>query len=285
MKFKKSLGTALICALLGAVLVGCGGEEKGKTAVEDKNLPIGVLTHLNASEEQYNEFAKQVEKQNSKPGQFAYKFIYYDNLNAMQMALSSGKIKEMSTYKSVADYLTKKDGDFSISDHGNKNMRDAFCCALPAGEDALKAQFDQAIDGMKADGTLDKLTDTYITGLKDGAEPPAVELPKLDGAETIKVGVTGDLPPLDLILSDGKAAGFSTAVLAELSKRVGKNVEIVSIDSAARASALTSGRVDVVFWVAVPAEEGFLPKDADLPQNIVVTKPYYEDVIVHVKKK
>ena len=74
-------------------------------------------------------------------------------------------------------------------------------------------------------------------------------------------------------------------MLAELSRRVGKNVEIVNIDSAARASALTSGKVDVVFWVAVPADGGFLPGNADTPQGIVVTKPYYEDVIVHVTKK
>ncbi len=284
MNIKKYLGTALACVLLGAVLAGCGGEEKGKTA-ENKDLPIGVLAHLNASEEQYNEFAKQAEKQYSKPGQFAHKFIYYDNLNAMEMALSAGKIKEMSTYKSVADYLIMRNGEFVISDHGGRVLADAFCCALSAQESELKAQFDQVIDDMKKDGTLKALADTYITGLKDGAEPPAVELPRLDGAGTIKVGVTGDLPPLDLVLPDGKAAGFSTAVLAELSRRVGKNVEIVNIDSAARASALTSGKVDVVFWVAVPADGSFLPGNADTPQGIVVTKPYYEDVIVHVTKK
>lgn len=285
MNLKKFLGTALTCVLLGAVLTGCGGGEKDKPAAEGKSQQIGVLSHLNASEEQFNEFAKRAEQQFSKPGQFSYKFIYYDNLNAMEMALGSGKINELSTYQSVADYLTKKNGDYVIGGHNAKDLKDSFCCALRTGQGDLKEQLDKAIDEMKADGTLDKLTQTYIKDLKEGAEPPVVELPRIEGADTIKIGVTGDLPPLDLVLADGKPAGFSTAVLAELSKRVNKNVELVNIDAAARASALTSGRVDVVFWVAVPVNGEIFPQDIDKPQDIELTKPYYEDTIVHVVKK
>ena len=74
---------------------------------------------------------------------------------------------------------------------------------------------------MKQDGTLDALTKKYIIDLKADEEPEAIEMPKVEGAETLKVAVTGDLPPLDLI----------TAVLAEISKRIGKNIELVSVDS------------------------------------------------------
>jgi polar amino acid transport system substrate-binding protein len=105
------------------------------------------------------------------------------------------------------------------------------------------------------------------------------------GAEKLKIGVTGDLPPLDLTLADGKPAGFSTAVLAEISKRLGKNIELVPIDSAARASALSSNRVDVVFWVAVPKDSEIIPADVDTPKDVELTKPYYEDLIVHVVQK
>lgn len=34
----------------------------------------------------------------------------------------------------------------------------------------------------------------------------------------VKVGVTGDLPPLDLILPDNSPAGFNTALLADVDK-------------------------------------------------------------------
>ena len=75
-----------------------------------------------------------------------------------------------------------------------------------------------------------------------------MELPSFEGADTIKVAVTGSLPPMDYVGPDGAPAGFSTAVLAEIANRLGKNIEIVVVDSVGRAAALASGVVDAVFW-------------------------------------
>ena len=99
-----------------------------------------------------------------------------------------------------------------------------------------------------ADGTLDKLIKENITDL-GGADPVATDIPVIDGAETLKVAVTGDMPALDVILPDGKPAGFNVAFLSELSKRINKNFELVSIEAGARGAALSSGQVDVLFWV------------------------------------
>ena len=110
-------------------------------------------------------------------------------------------------------------------------------------------------------------------------------MPHFDGAGTIKVAVTGDLPPLDYMRADGKPAGFNTAVLAAISQQLGKNFELVDVDSGARAAALTSGEVDVVFWVAVPHDETIVPADFDKPEGMIVTAPYFTDEIVHVQLK
>ena len=50
-------------------------------------------------------------------------------------------------------------------------------------------------------------------------------------------------------------------------------------------SALSSNRVDVVFWVAVPKDSEIIPADVDTPKDVELTKPYYEDLIVHVVQK
>ena len=92
--------------------------------------------------------------------------------------------------------------------------------------------------------TLDTLVNEYISHPLE--IPPSVEMPKINGAETIKVGITGDLPTLDLVLADGTPAGFNTVVLAEISRRINKNIELVQINSGARAAALTSELVDVI---------------------------------------
>lgn len=81
----------------------------------------------------------------------------------------------------------------------------------------------------------------------ESGEPEAIEFEQFEG-DPIKVAVTGSLPPMDYVAADGTPAGFNTAVLAEIGKRLGKNIELLQVDSVGRALALAQGNVDVVFW-------------------------------------
>ena len=46
---------------------------------------------------------------------------------------------------------------------------------------------------------------------------------------------------------------------------------------------MTSGQVDVVFWVTVPRDDTIVPADYDTPEGVILTLPYFEDEIAHVK--
>lgn len=252
----------VLLLLIILTVSGCGSSTNEKTA------KVGTLTQLNSTPEQ---------AANISGGELNF----YDNFNSMQMALESKQIDKMQTYQSVAKYLTANNSDFAIdkSQHTNA-LVDNFCCAVREDDVELKNDFDAAIESMKADGTLDALIDQFIRN--PTLTPPAIALPTFDNAEVIRVGITGDLPPLDLVLADGTPAGFNTAVLAEISKRIQKNIQLVQIDSSARAVALTSGQVDVIFWVVVPEGDSNRPKNFDTPAGVAVTDPYYQDVVVSV---
>ena len=197
------------------------------------------------------------------------------------MALQSKQIDEISTYRSVARYMLAKDPRFvSLKDHSLEFI-DSFCFALRDDETELRDSLNMIIKEMQADGTLDRLTKEYITDINAESEPPAVELPHFDSAKTIKIAVTGDLPPLDYVSADGKPAGFNTAVLAEIGNRMLRNIELVQIESGARAAALTSKQVDVVFWAIVPVSE-IIPQDSDKPDGVILSEPYYKDKVVHL---
>ena len=112
---------------------------------------------------------------------------------------------------------------------------------------ALRDAFDAQITAMKEDGTLQKLIDEYIIKASEGGEPVAIAFEKFEG-DPIRIAVTGSLPPMDYVAADGTFAGFNTAVLAEIGKRLQKNIELVQVDSVGRALALSEGTVDVVFW-------------------------------------
>ena len=261
--------------LLLTFLTGCGNENS-----QEKIEKVGMLTRSNIDEKQIDDYTKNF---NSAHGvTTSQQTTYYNNLNSMQMGLTSGNIDTIRTYGSVANYMTGRNSELAIKDSQAVQLVDNFSCAMRENDTALKNEFDAAIVSMKNDGTLNNLVEKFIKNLKPDEEPPAVAMPQISGADTIKVGVTGDLPPLDLVLADGTPAGFNTAVLAEISQRINKNIELVTIESNARAAALTSGTVDVVFWTVTPEGESPLPANSDTPEGVALTQSYYKDVVVDV---
>ena len=286
MKLKKAVKVLLSCVLAGALFTGCGGssgDTGSKPAAEPKPIKLGMITHLNANEQKMSEILDNVTE---KTGVNVSKYVitFYDNLKLMQMGIESGSVDQISTYTSVGNYLTATNDKYEfVKDSALMKLADSFCFAVRKDDVNLKADLDKAIDAMKSDGTLDKLIAEYITNVKPD-NIPKVEIPHVDGAEVIKVGVTGDLPPLDLILADGSPAGFNPAMLAEIGKRLNRNVEVVDIDSGARAAALSSNQIDVVFWVSVPAGDS-VPADIDKPESLELSAPYFKDDVTHLTLK
>ena len=247
--------------------------------------------------------------------------VEFDNLNSMVMSLNAGRIDGMIVYFTVGSYLCRQNENLTswleysemekIYGEELLNIKNRFILDQILGTDfsflmmedhlALRDEFNQAIADMKADGTLDALKASIMDLNK-------TEIVKIDNAETIRVGVTGDLPPIDYVDEAGIPAGFNTAVLAEISKRTGKNIELVSIESGARSLALSQGKVDVVFWsrISEPDQNIFdsLPEkrkneatmislalspyrhpDIDIPDGTITTDVYFHDIFVTLYMK
>jgi len=153
-----------------------------------------------------------------------------------------------------------------------------------AGNTALKKDFDDAIKAMKKDGTLMTIEQRFIRDLGSG-EPERIKFTEFKSSKAIKVAVTGDLPPIDYIAADGRATGYNTAILAEIGKRLKRNIRIISVDAGGRSAALASERADVVFWyrntegLKTPKKLGKNLKNVmvDSPVNgVILSEPYYE---------
>ena len=273
---------ALLMTLTLIVATGCGS---GSKTPDKEPIKLGTIKYLNVTETLLDSyFEKAASRMNQTSSMRAPKHVFFDNTTSMIAALQSGQIDELTTYACVGKYLAAQNKDCEVTTEGVPKISDSFCCAMLADKADLKKEFDDAILKLTADGTLKKLAKTYITDANFD-DLPAVDMVHFDGAPTIKVAVTGDLPPLDFVRADGKAAGFNTAVLSAISQQLGKNFELVNIDSGARSTALKSGEVDVIFWVAVPNDETVVPVDFDKPEGMIVTAPYFTDEIIHVKLK
>ncbi len=290
MKLKKIAKVFLSCLMAGALFTGCGGGDTGSSdkpaapPASSGDIKLGMISHLNATEKRMEDILKMVQE-DSGVKVTNYALTYYDSLKLMQMGIESGSVDQISLYTSVANYVVANNDKFeTVGDELTlRILSDNFCFAVRKDEADLKAALDKALEEMKADGSLDKLVEDYITNV-DKQNPPKVEIPMLEGADTIKVGVTGDLPPLDYISADGTPAGFNTALLAEVAKRSGKNMELVNIESGARAAALSSKQIDVIFWVVVPNMDK-MPTDLDKPEGVEFSAPYFKDNVEHLKIK
>ena len=276
---KEAISTKNLVSLMLALVLALTALAVPAMAEEPLRVKNGVLTMLNLNEEDMSKVLKAQFIQARQLGREGYnngelgkligerfddaewpEIVYYDTLDAMLMALNAGEIGNMVLYDSTANYLLNaelvKIWDFlypeedtafiEMTFHGL--LATDFAFMLQEDSAALRDEFNAAMAEMKADGTLEKLIADHITAASPDADIAPVELPVIDGAETIRVAVTGALPPMDYVAPNGAPAGFSTAVLAEIARRLNKNVEIVVVSSVGRAMALASGSVDVVFW-------------------------------------
>ena len=341
---KKALSILLAMALILTLAIGCLAEAEPD---DGKGIVIGTLSLLKLTEEQYlarlqgkrigmeylEEQGFYVSEKDSSTRPELTGVIFYDRMSDMIMALQAGDITSAEVPESMADYLCAqnekivKRGEYLLENMDEPTKRIAYRLgvgyAFLTKEDKteLRDEIDQAITAMKEDGTLDQLIRTYITDAASDPEP--VEFTKVDG-ETIRVAITGDLPPMDFVAPDGTPAGFNTALLAELGRRLNKNFELIQVDSAGRSLALSEGKVDLVFWTS--GNDGRSPggrqtteehevfraerntpenqaryelmqslrggldyetlKDMDMPDGTIITQPYFNDmlVVIGIKK-
>ncbi len=349
---KKLIALTLVLAL-AFTLCACGKKAEATTQTpaapaESGEMIIGTLSMLNMTEEEYaayQEVRRALGRQMVKEGYAERtegtshqgrmtKIVFCDTLDSLLMALNAGDVDSLAIYQSVARYLCATNDNLCMPirydlDKERNTFAELvqngiggndFAFLMMESNAALRDEFNTAIAAMKSDGTLDRLAKEQIDDLVNGGEIKPIALPHFDGAETVKIAVTGALPPMDYVAADGTPAGFNTAVLAEIGQRTGKNIVLVVVDSLGRAAALASGAVDAVFWTrtsgasqelagmteeereAVKAKgEADLTEEeiklmneiqevidfsaygaADMPEGTIVTAPYFSDVLVPV---
>ncbi len=211
------------------------------------------------------------------PNTIEYKF--YDSLSAMLLALEKGEIDSITVPRDVGLYMIENNSNLALKGFNYWQSMCLSTLSLGCLENNIELinKFNEAVSSMRKDGTLAILEKKYINNfMADSTDP--VKFDTFDDAAAITVALTGDLPPIDYIAADGTPAGFNTAVLAELGRRLHINIKTMHVDSGARVAALTSGRADAVFWFRGNVmQESMRSKILveDFKENVVLSVPYY----------
>ena len=261
----------IILLTLAILAVSAMAEETGKDTRQ-----VGQLAKSNYTEEEFN----QLMTENVLPSSWyvfdddhGIHYKFFDDLSGMLMALKSGVVDEITLPQFVAEYVVRVNPELKVTCVQNlpKNMSLLLGFRDDEGGCDLQARVNEAIDALRSDGTLDALKERYLDPAGD-AELLPVEFETFpESDETIRVVVTGDLPPIDYIEADGTPAGFNTAVLAEIGRRLEVNIELVSMQTGSRAMALMSNAADAIFWFM--DRPGF---DDDAPEGVILSNPYLD---------
>lgn len=231
---------------------------------------IGRLSKLNITEDELNEVLKDI-----MVNSICNRYVFFDTMTDMLMALNRGDIVVLETDQNTVRYIASRN-DNIVDRPPYLNPNNLMFSVLLRGEDVeLRDQISNSIAEMEEDGTIEEMKQRYIEDVIVGDDPDVVVPEVFPGARTIKVAVTGDRPPMDFVSAGGEPVGFNTALISEIGKRLGINIEFVTVDCGARGIALATGVCDIVFWMEIGDFENWEGADLeDQPENTIVTKPY-----------
>ena len=262
--------------LLGLVLlslVACGGK--------DEVVKLGLLEAGGMESNRTKEHDAHVKQEKNVDENLEIEHILYSNLSAALMDLESGKIDNIILEKCTADYVAARNKKIAVTYTESKTN---YSMIVMENNEELYTILNNAIKAMKEDGTLDSLIANELKAYIE-SDPIPKDLPLFDGAKTYKIAVTGDLPPMDFVAADGKAAGFNIALLTEIANRAQVNFELVQIETGSRAIALSSNKVDAVFWTKGATCAVCNTTGTEKVEGSLVTESYFSDTIAKIELK
>jgi len=249
-------------ALIGIVLVStsCGQKTPvvGKLSMSDMEAK---MIH-----EQYTLTGEQDEAQAG-----VKKEVGYDSLASLQLALESGHTDYASLDLNTAQYMQNMNPDVTVIPDRD-GVKIAYAMALMPENSELADRLSTIITTLEITGQLDELCQTWIYNSGALTATQNIEMPHFDDAPTIRVGVTGDIPPMDYMNTAGEPAGFNVAFLQAVAQTGRINIEIVPVATEARITALFSGRIDAIFWI----NSANYSIGASTDGTLILTRSYFQ---------
>lgn len=188
----------------------------------------------------------------------------YGSIDECLYALHSGGVDAIWACDVTADYLMKCDERLAVLDSAQlaaieNTSEPRFSFGMAAVNDdngqKLVEELNQAIEYLRADGTLERLENEYISGACEAEKLSSSDMVVNDdvhriyyySTEPITVAVTGAVAPLELIDESGKPYGYCVALMDEIGQVLQRGVRFVVLDPETAFTGLMSGRADVIF--------------------------------------
>lgn len=297
MSFKEKIITVLTVFIFLLLLAGFGafkpsvdgtGQPEGEKAAEvNENTDAAEIRHLGGIAGRMPENSALVFFR-STMGRSLSSYTAYDSIDEMLCALRGGKVDAVWACDVTADYLCASNSDLRLlpyddmsdieKDCGHERFSFGMALKDDASHNQLCKDINSALADMKQDGTLEWLLDTYVYGAEGliGEEntTPLYTVDDMKSAKqrgsAIYVGISGAVPPLELLDKDSEPYGFCVALMDNIGTRLGRTVEFMVLDNETIFTSLVSGRIDLVFTYGT----GNITVEGK--KKYIMTEPYCE---------
>ena len=257
-KMRRFMSLGLLLAMI-FTMAGCSGQSN---TAEDEDILCGIMDWQEPSDLEIF------------PEPALGKWKQYNSLTTMVLDLGAGNVEYLLVPSSVANYLKAQDSSLTIAP-GGAGVPTEIRMAVRSEDTDLYQILQEGIQTLRENGSLDALIDTYITNISVSG---SAEDAQTEGETSYVVGVTGDLPPLDYVAADGTPAGFNVALMNAIAEELNVSFTFVQVDADARLSALSSERIDVIFWY------GNVQGYESEREELLITDDYYTDNVFYVTK-
>ncbi len=267
----------LLALILIFALCACAlGESPDSVLLSLSSLENGVSVRLSGPTEMENMAAlmesagissEMIENVNA----ISIKTITVPSLSELIAAVTGGRADVGTLTASTAKFVQQQNPDMKVQYYPTKALN--YSMLLRAEDKELLSDLNLAISYLVGIGIVDQLFDADVRHFSGEGNVKIEGIEPIEGADTIYVGICGDLPPMDYTTADGIPAGFNVHMMQLVSKFLQKNVEFVVVPNEAKYQALISEKIDVFFWHVGLAE---------LPDAIAATVPYAYDTIAAI---
>jgi len=141
--------------------------------------------------------------------------------------------------------------------------------AVREGSSRLQEQLDAVIQQMWDDGTITQMAETYlggeVVGEEEVEEVTDAEWEAVVAAGKLVIGTSADYPPFEFINEQNDFDGFDVAIIREIGKRLGLEIELKDISFDGLIAALKGNQIDgIIAAMSATAERD---KEVDFTIN------------------
>ena len=188
----------------------------------------------------------------------------YNNYPDLINALKTGKIDCFLASTEVAGSLMAQDSELTALSEPVRVLDIGAMFAKDTHGDALRAQMDEFIGKLKADGTLDKIYDYWR---QPSHESTPVDMSGLTGQNgTLRFATSGTKVPISFV-ANGKIAGTDPDIAVRFCREYGYDIEVITVDTSGIIPGIVTGMYDFSLSDMVITEER--------KENVNFSVPYH----------